>query len=313
MARVGLVSDSLFLEHDSGFGHPERPDRLTAIAARLEQTGTRRLLQVLEPRDCDRLSIERVHTAGHFDLIESLSKNELAAALTGDTGISPATFAAAIRASGGVLEAIDAVLEGRVVRAFCCHRPPGHHAEREQAMGFCYFNHVAVAARYLQCRHDIQRIAIIDWDVHHGNGTQHTFDGDADVFFFSIHQYPHYPGTGAAQEAGIGKGLGATLNVPVAAGTGDAQYISVFSDVLRPAMDAFGPDFMLVSAGFDAHASDPLGGVMLSAAGFERMTQLLLAMAEEHCGGKIVSLLEGGYDLQATAASVDAHVRVLCG
>ena len=308
---TGFLTHDRFLDHSNGPGHPERPDRLVSIWRRLHESGTRERLVALEPAGAGRTSLTQVHSTNHVDRIERLSATGRTTGLTPDTGISRGTFEAARLASGGAITAVDAVVSGTVDNAFCAHRPPGHHAERDRAMGFCFFNHVAVAAKHLRHRHGIRRLAIVDWDVHHGNGTQHTFEADPDTLFFSVHQYPHYPGTGAPEERGIGHGVGATLNVAVPAGTGDAGYARIFAEVLRPAIDAFGPEFMLLSAGFDAHRADPLGGVELTEKGFEILTEAVTAMARDHCDGRLVSLLEGGYDLEATAVSVDVHLQTL--
>ncbi len=310
---TGFLTHDRFLDHYNGPGHPECADRLLAISRRLHESGTWERLIGLKPSEADRTSLIQVHSPRHVDFIERLSATGRTTDLTPDTGISGATFGAARLASGGAIAAVDAVVSGTVDNAFCAHRPPGHHAEREQAMGFCYFNHVAVAARHLRIRHGVRRIAIVDWDVHHGNGTQHSFESDPDILFFSIHQYPHYPGTGAAGERGVGAGTGATLNVPVPAGTGDTEYAHLFAEVLRPAIDSFEPEFLLLSAGFDAHRADPLGGVQLTEKGFEILTETVAAMARDHCDGRLVSLLEGGYDLGATASSVDVHLQTLLG
>ena len=310
---TGFLTHDRFLDHCHGPGHPEGADRLLAIWRRLQESGTRKRLVGLEPAEADRRSLTQVHSPFHIDLVERLSATGRTSGLTPDTGISKGTFGAARLASGGAITAVDAVVSGTVDNAFCAHRPPGHHAERDQAMGFCYFNHIAVAAMHLRNRHGIRRMAVIDWDVHHGNGTQHSFESDPDILFFSIHQHPHYPGTGAAEERGIGPGVGATLNVPVPAGTGDAKYVEIFTEVLRPAIDAFEPKFLLLSAGFDAHRADPLGGVELTETGFVKLTETVTDMARDHCGGRLVSLLEGGYDLEATAVSVDLHLQTLSG
>ena len=310
---TGFLTHDRFLDHSNGPGHPERPDRLVSIWRRLHESGTGERLVALEPAGADRSNLTQVHSTNHVDRIERLSATGRTTGLTPDTGISRGTFEAARLASGGAITAVDAVVSGTVDNAFCAHRPPGHHAERDEAMGFCFFNHVAVAAKHLRHRHGIRRLAIVDWDVHHGNGTQHTFEADPDTLFFSIHQYPHYPGTGAPEERGIGQGVGATLNVPVPAGTGDAGYAHIFAEVLRPAIDAFRPEFLLLSAGFDAHRADPLGGVELTEKGFEILTEAVTEMARDHCDGRLVSLLEGGYDLEATAVSVDVHLQTLSG
>ena len=307
MTRTVFVSDSTFLQHDSGPGHPESPRRLAAIVERLERGALEGVRQV-RPRAASLESVLRVHDREYLDGVRDMSANR-----TADTPVSPATYDCALLASGGVQTAIDEVMAGRADNAFCAHRPPGHHAEVNLAMGFCYFNHAAVAARYLQDHHGLERIAVLDWDVHHGNGTQHTFEEDPSVYYFSIHQYPHYPGTGAASERGKGAGRGTTLNLPVPAGYGDDEYLRLFREMLEPALEAFGPEFVLISAGFDAHRSDPLGGMELTEGGFENLTTLVLRMASRLCQKRVVSLLEGGYDLEATAASVEAHLHALCG
>ena len=214
-------------------------------------------------------------------------------------------------AAGGVLSAIDVVIAGGVTNAFCCVRPPGHHATRDRGMGFCIFNNVAIAARYAQQRHGLAKVLIVDWDVHHGNGTQDIFYADGSVLYFSTHQQGWYPGTGWEDETGAGNGKGATLNVPVPAGTGGREVLAAFTDRLVPAADAFKPDLVLVSAGFDSDADDPLGGLMLAAVDFGALTSVVADIARKHCDGRIVSVLEGGYNVDVLKTSVAAHVRVL--
>ena len=215
--------------------------------------------------------------------------------------------------AGERMAAVDAVMSGTADNAFSLHRPPGHHAGREQAMGFCFFNHVAVAARHLRARHGIDRVAIVDWDVHHGNGTQDSFYEDGSVLYFSVHQEHHYPFTGRREETGLGEGEGTTLNVPLPPGAGDADYRRIFQQRLRPALEEYEPGFLLLSAGFDAHAAERVGGMYLTAEGFAGLTEECTALARDLCQGRLVSLLEGGYDLGATASSVVAHLRALSG
>ena len=230
---------------------------------------------------------------------------------TMDVSVSPKSYDVALQAVGGVLAAVDAVMAGKVRNAFCAVRPPGHHALMDKAMGFCLFNNVALAARYIQKKHGLAKVLVVDWDVHHGNGTQAMTYADPTVLYFGIHQYPFYPGTGAAEEKGEGEGLGFTVNVPLPAGSGDAEYRKAFEEVLAPAARRFRPDFVLISAGFDAHANDPIGGMKVTAGGFADLTRIVRRVAAASARGRIVSVLEGGYDLKGLAASVEAHLRAL--
>jgi acetoin utilization deacetylase AcuC-like enzyme len=231
---------------------------------------------------------------------------------TPECPLSPATFEAAICAAGGILAGIDNVMQGNIKNCFCAVRPPGHHAERSRAMGFCYFNNIAIAAKYLQKQYAIERIAIIDWDVHHGNGTQNAFEQDPAVFYISFHQNPYtcYPGTGKASETGTGKGQGYTLNFPMAPGAGNQDYFEAMETVERK-MENFRPGFVLISAGFDAHTDDPLAHINLTTKGYEEMTRKVKGVAEDHAEGRVVSMLEGGYNLQALGESVKTHIQVL--
>lgn len=313
MARTALLYHPAFLDHDSGPGHPERPERLVAIMEELEKKGLLQRCVHLTPVEASVEEIVRVHTREHVEHIAQLSELGWLVAERADTLVSPATYRVARLAVGAVLQAAEAVMTGRADNAFCPIRPPGHHAEADQAMGFCYFNNNAIAARYLQVHHGLERVAIVDWDVHHSNGTQHIFEEDPSVFVFSIHQFSpgFFPGTGSRQERGRGRGLGTILNAPQPPGKTDQDYLRVFQEELRPAIDRFQPQFILVSAGFDAHCADPLAGMQLSEEGFAALTQEVVAMAADHCQGRLVSVLEGGYDLGALAASARAHVQVL--
>ncbi len=214
-------------------------------------------------------------------------------------------------AAGGMLSAIDAVMAGKVENAFCAVRPPGHHAVRDRAMGFCIFNNIAIGAKYIQEKYGLSKILIVDWDVHHGNGTQESFYEDPDVLYFSLHRYPFYPGTGSLSQKGQGDGLNLNLNFPLPAGSTDEDYLEIFEAQLKPAVVSFSPDFVLISAGFDAHVEDPLGGMAVTEEGFAMMTQIVKEIAQQCCESRLVSILEGGYHLQALADSVDAHIRVL--
>lgn len=256
--------------------------------------------------------IEEIHSRAYIDSVKRLCESG-GGHLDGDTPVSSRSYEVAVLAAGGVISAARAVVEREVDNAFCAVRPPGHHAERDHGMGFCLFNNVAITARYLQKEQGLAKIAIIDWDVHHGNGTQWAFYEDPTVFYASVHQYPFYPGTGAASQTGKGAGKGYTLNVPMPAWGGDDEYLSVFDETILPAIRRFGPDFLLISAGFDVHGADPIGGMKMTTDGFAEMTRKVKALAEETCGGRLVSALEGGYDLDALAESAVAHVAVLLG
>jgi acetoin utilization deacetylase AcuC-like enzyme len=310
-AGTGFVYGDIYLQHDTGRSHPERPERLTAIIKRLEKHELLSRLACIKPRPAAEQWLSAVHTPAHVAGIRSLAKQGGGHAGSADTPVSPESYKVAVEAVGGVLAAVDAVMDGKARNAFCAVRPPGHHATRNRAMGFCLFNNVAIAARYIQQKYKLSRILIVDWDVHHGNGTQAIFYDDPSVFYFSVHQYPFYPGTGGAKEKGEGKGLGTTLNVPLDAGCGDGDFQKALEEKLVPAMKEFKPEFVLISAGFDAHRHDPLGGMKVTEAGFAELTRIVENIAQEHCGGRLVSVLEGGYGLEGLAASVEAHLRVL--
>jgi acetoin utilization deacetylase AcuC-like enzyme len=311
MARTGFVYHADYLQHDMGYGHPESPQRLRAIIARLEETGLLADLVRIDPKPATDDWVTQVHTNSYVKALRTRAPHQGYVSLDPDTSMSPGSLNAAYLAAGGVLTAVDAIMDGRVDNAFCAVRPPGHHAEADRAMGFCLINNVAVAARYFQKRYGLERIAIVDWDVHHGNGTQHAFYKDPSVFFFSTHQYPYYPGTGAVDERGEGKGEGFTLNVPLPAGMGDKEYLEIFNHILRPALKAYRPDAIIISAGFDAHRDDPLAGMNLTAEGYRALTKAVKEIAGEHASGRVLSCLEGGYNLAALAASVEGHLRVL--
>ncbi len=306
-ARTGLVYDERFLLHRAPYDHPEHPGRLSAIWNRLEAEGLPARCRRVPARDATRDELLAVHTAAHVDRIEATSRREHAQ-LDPDTYTSRNSAEAARLAAGGLVELTGEVLSGALSNGFALVRPPGHHAEADRAMGFCLFNNVAVAAQSAR-RAGIARVLIVDWDLHHGNGTQHTFEEEPDVLYFSTHQYPFYPGTGAVDEFGRGAARGRTVNVAWAAGMGDAEYLAAFDRVLLPIARSFDPRLVLVSCGFDAAAGDLLGGMRLSADGYAALTQRLLSLA----GGKVVLALEGGYNLDAIAAAAAAVTRVLLG
>lgn len=310
---TGLVFDSLFVEHDTGWGHPESAGRAGAALAGGEAAGESVKVVRLEARDATLDDVLLVHTAGYVASVESDCAEGAGTLRTGDTSVCSRSYEVAMRAVGGTLAAVDAVMTGVCRNAFCAVRPPGHHASSERGMGFCIFNNVAIAARHLQRHHGLDRIVVADWDVHHGNGTQDVFYDDPSVFFFSTHQWPWYPGTGSASERGAGRGKAATINVPLAAGSGGFEVLAAVREQLVPAMAEFKPQFVLVSAGFDSRAGDPLGGLMLRDADYANLTRVLMEIADEHAEGRLVSVLEGGYDLAGLASAVESHVRTLGG
>jgi len=311
MLRTGIVIDPRYEAHDPGPGHPERPARLAALRAALDGCSRRGLIRI-EPRSASAEDLALVHDPGYLGEVAASAHHERFA-FDADTWVSAASYETARLAAGGVLALADAVMAGEVDNGLACVRPPGHHAEADRAMGFCLFNNVAVAARHLQRRHHVERVMIVDWDVHHGNGTQHLFDDDPTVLYLSLHQYPFYPGTGSLHEAGRGRGLGATVNLPLPAGCGDAEYLHLFESVVAPVCRRFAPQFVLVSAGFDAHLRDPLGGMRMTDDGYAAICRVLLRAAIEVAGGRCVAVLEGGYDLTALAASVLRVVDELGG
>ncbi len=311
MGKTGLVYDPHYLDHDMGMGHPESPNRLRAIMQQLEQSGILKRLTRIEPRKAEDEWVTQIHQPGYVAALTKHAPTYGRLSLDPDTSMSPGSLTAAYLAAGGALAGIDAIMNKQVDHVFCAVRPPGHHAEAGRAMGFCLFNNVAIAARYAQKRHRIQRVLIVDWDVHHGNGTQHSFEDDPSVLFFSVHQYPHYPGTGRGTECGTGAGEGFTINVPMEPGGGDDDYRAVFYQTLVPAADSFKPDFVMISAGFDAHKDDPLASMGLTDAGYADLTTIVAGIAKRHASGRILSTLEGGYNLTALAASVESHLAAL--
>ncbi len=299
-----------FLEHDAGAGHPERPDRLAAVRQGLTQAGLLPRLLATVPRAATTEELLRVHTEEHVAGIAATQGRHVQ--LDPDTAAGPRSYQAALLAAGAVVDAVDRVLAREADRAFCAVRPPGHHAEPDRAMGFCLFNNVAIGAAQALDR-GLKRVMVVDWDVHHGNGTQAVFYEDPRVLYVSSHAYPFYPGTGALDEMGEGAGLGYTVNLPLPSGTGDRQYARLYRDIVAPIGKAFAPELVLVSVGFDPHALDPLAGMRVTEQGFSELTDVCVEIAESTCGGRGVFVLEGGYDLAAIAASSAAVVRRLLG
>ena len=311
---TGFLYDDAYLRHLPGrTGHPERPERLLAIRDRLRVADWFAALSSISSRKVTEEELKLVHDPGYLALLrrEAANVQGLKELSTGDTLISRDSLDVAHLAAGGVLAAVDAVMKGAVRNAFCAVRPPGHHATATRAMGFCIFNNVAIAARYVQKVRGVKRVLIVDWDYHHGNGTQDIFYEDASVFYFSTHHYGAYPGTGAPSDTGVGAGEGTTLNVPLPVGATDAQIFDALEKNLVPAARKFHPDFLLISAGFDAMRGDLLGVFDVTPDGFAAITRLVMGLAEEMCEGRIVSVLEGGYRLDGLADSVAAHLQTL--
>ncbi|MFL6350861.1 MAG: histone deacetylase [Bryobacteraceae bacterium] len=311
MYRTALAADPAVKKHDLGTGHPERPERYAAIMNRLESTGLLERFLRLEARTATEDELALVHSRRYIALVEREVAQGRPQLSTGDTDIRPHSVESAKAAAGCVLSALDAVFSGSPTNAFCAVRPPGHHASRARGMGFCLFNNAALGARYAQHRYGVERVLIADWDVHHGNGTQDIFYEDGSVFFFSTHQSPWYPGTGDASEQGEGRGAGKTVNCPLPAGSGRAQILSAFQQQLLPAAKEFQPDLVLISAGFDSRINDPLGLFLLTDEDFCDLTRLMTDFAAEHCSGRLVSVLEGGYSLHGLARATEAHLRAL--
>ncbi len=310
-SKTGFVYDPIYLEHETTPGHPESPQRLVTIVERLKSSGLYPALILLTPKSAPLEWLHTIHTPAYVKRVRTSCEAGEAYLDSLDVPISTRSYEAALVAAGGVLEAVDAVVRGDISNAFCAVRPPGHHSMPDRAMGFCLFNNVAVGAKYVQQKHGMSKVLIVDWDVHHGNGTQAAFYDDPTVLYFSTHQYPFYPGTGAESERGHGKGLGFTINVPLPRGSNDEDYLKAFEQQLRPAALAFSPDFIFISAGFDAHETDTLGGMRVTTEAFSKLTRIVKEIADQCCGGRIVSVLEGGYGLAGQAASVEAHIRIL--
>ncbi len=311
MAATGLVLEPAFRLHETGRGHPECPERLDAIEGALARQGLLAQLTRIPARPIHDAELLRCHSQAYLHRVRRDVAYGRAELSTGDTAIGDHSEDGARLAAGGALAAVDAVLEGRVAHAFAALRPPGHHAEAERGMGFCLFNNVALAARHSQAAHGLKRVLIVDWDVHHGNGTQAIFWRDPSVLYVSVHEWGNYPGSGAASERGEGPGAGSTVNIPLPAGSDGPAVLAALAAALLPAATQFRPELVLVSAGFDGHRDDPLGRFRLTSPDYGRLTELCLAVARDHAGGRLVSVLEGGYHLGALGESSAAHVAAL--
>jgi len=312
VAITGIVKDSRYMEHWMGDYHPECPQRLKVIYDMLEESDMAGRFKEIPPRFADKKELLLIHAGYYIDTLAATSGIEYTY-LDPDTQTCAASYNAALLAAGGLCQAISEVCSGKLKNAFALVRPPGHHAERAQAKGFCLFNNVAVGARFSQESLGIGRVLIVDWDLHHGNGTQHSFEEDPTILYFSTHQFPYYPGTGAYTEVGLGKGRGFTVNVPLTIGYGDAEYAAIFQKVLKPMALEFNPELILVSAGFDIYIGDPLGGMNVTPQGFAALTRTIMDLADECCGGRVVITLEGGYDLYGERDSVKEVLRELAG
>lgn len=313
MKKTVFLHDDRFLLHRVDREHPELPERVSAAYKGIADAGILTSLDIITARPARREWIEAVHDPAYIGRFEEACLSERSYFGHTDNQICYDTFEVAMLAAGGVIEAATRVMEKKADNAFCAVRPPGHHAEADRAMGFCYFNNIAVAARYIQKTWDIQRIGIVDFDVHHGNGTQHIFESDPSVFFYSIHEHPSfsYPGTGREFEKGTGTGVGYTLNTPVLPGMGDEEFKKLFAGDLFPAFEAFRPEVILVSAGFDAHMDDDMSGVRLSSDAFSWITTRLVEIADEYADGRLISVLEGGYVIERLPELVAGHVSIL--
>ncbi len=313
MRRTGYVYDERYLRHDPGTWHPERPDRLKAIQKNLQESGITDLLTAIQPYENPLEWVERVHDPDYVRRFKEACAKGRNIFEVPDCGICPESYDIALLAVGGVLAAADAVMEGKVDNAFCAVRPPGHHAERNRALGFCFFNNIAVGAVYLLEKFGLERVAIVDWDVHHGNGTQHLFEADPRVFYLSLHEDPQYcyPGTGHRRETGKGPGQGFTLNLPFPPRSGDEEYLEALKKEALPRLMEFAPQFLLISAGFDAHQNDPLAHMNLSRDAYRQMGRILLDLAGETAGGRLITVLEGGYNLEVLEECTEDHVRLL--
>jgi len=313
MKKTGFLYDNRYLHHDTNPHHPESPERLRAIYQGINNAGLLPKLTLIQAIRADLKLIETVHPKDYIKRFEAACHSGNSMFDYPDNQICAETFETALLAVGGILDAVRLVMMRKIDNVFCAVRPPGHHAEYDKAMGFCYFNNVAIAARYLQIEWGIQKVGIVDFDVHHGNGTQHIFEEDPTVFYYSIHQHPSFsfPGTGRAFDTGYGEGTGSTRNYPVLPGQGDKEYLGIVERDLLPVLGAFSPEVIIVSAGFDAHVDDDMSDICLSTEGYSRIMERIVELAEKYSSGRLISVLEGGYCLKRLPELARNHVRIL--
>ncbi len=307
---TSLYYHDIFLKHNTGASHPESPRRLESVLEHLKVSGLWDRFYVKVPRKATEEDVALIHRREHIRYVKEIAQRG-GGQLDPDTVVSADSYEAALYAAGAVIEAVDAVMASKIKNAFCMVRPPGHHATPDRGMGFCLFNNIAIATKHLLVRHHLNRVLIVDWDCHHGNGTQEVFYEEPKVFFISLHRWPFYPGTGSWEEKGRGPGTGFTLNVPLAWNTSREEYLKVFEKIIRTEAKAFSPEFVLISAGFDAYVADPIAGLGLEPADFGRLTELVVELANKTASGRIVSCLEGGYSLDSLPICVKHHLEAL--
>ncbi|MDD3717349.1 MAG: histone deacetylase [Actinomycetota bacterium] len=312
MSTTAVFYDPIYMEHDTGYGHPERPERLQTTMQVMEQSGLSEKVRIISPRDASVEEIGLVHPRKYIDKVRKTAESG-GGWLDPDTHVGVRSYDAALKSAGAVLEGLERIFSGDIDNAFCLVRPPGHHATEERGMGFCLFNNNAIAARFAIKEFGIRRVFILDWDAHHGNGLQDIFYDDNKVLYVSLHQYPHYPGTGSTSELGIGAGEGFTINFPLPARSGEEVYLAAFDQVIAPIVRTYQPELVLISAGYDGHFSDQLCSMLLRGNSYAEMAMRLKGMAEEYCGGKMMAALEGGYNLVGIAISITNTIAVMAG